>query len=53
MDAVGLNSFVMVHWLECNRLMMTDIISNMDAVACVRKYLVEASMARGLKILLL
>ena len=34
---------------ECSRLMMTAIISNMDAVACVRKYLVEASIARGLK----
>ena len=39
----------MVHWPECNRLMMTAIISSRDAVACVRKYLVEASMARGLK----
>ena len=27
---------------------MTAIISNMGVVACVKKYLVEASMARGL-----
>lgn len=27
---------------------MTPIISNIEAVACVRKYFVEASMARGL-----
>lgn len=48
MDAVGLNSFVMVHWPEYIKLIMTAIISNVDAVACVRKYLVEASTARGL-----
>ena len=47
MDAVGLNSFVMVHWPECSRLMMTAIISNMDAATCVRNYLVEASIAHG------
>ena len=29
--------------------MMTAIISNMDVMACVKKYLAEASMARGLK----
>lgn len=27
---------------------MTPIISNIEAVACVRKYFVDASMARGL-----
>ena len=43
------NTFVMVHWPEYRKLMMTAIISNMDAVACVKKYLVEASMAHGLK----
>ena len=48
-DAVGLNNFVTVHWPECDRLMMTAIISSVDVVACFRKYLVEASMARGLK----
>ena len=47
-DAVGLNTFVMVHWPEQSKLMMTAIISNMGVVACVKKYLVEASMARGL-----
>ena len=29
--------------------MMTANISNINAVACVKKYLVEASMAHGLK----
>lgn len=48
MDAVGLNSFVMVHWPEYIKLIMTAIMSNAEAVACVRKYLVEASVARGL-----
>ena len=44
----GLKIFVMVHWPEYNRLMITAIISNIDVVACVRKYLVDASRARGL-----
>lgn len=48
MDAVGLKTFVIVHWLEYIRLMMIAIMRSMDAVAWVRKYLVEASMARGL-----
>lgn len=48
MDAVGLKTFVIVHWPECMRLMMIAIMRSMDAVAWVRKYLVEASMARGL-----
>ena len=47
-DTVGLKIFVMVHWPEYNRLMITAIISNIDVVACVRKYLVDASRARGL-----
>lgn len=48
-DAVGLNILVMVHWPEYNKLITTAIMSSIDAVAWVRKYLVEASMARGLK----
>ena len=52
-DAVGLNIFVIVHWPEYSKLMMTAIISSMDVVACVKKYLVEASMACGLKFFLL
>lgn len=47
MDAVGSNSFMMVHWPECVRLMVTASMSSVDAVACVRKYLAEASVARG------
>lgn len=48
MDAVGLKIFVIVHWLENIRLMIIAIMRSIDAVACVRKYLVAASMARGL-----
>lgn len=48
MDAVGSNNFMMVHWLECIRLIIIASISNEEAVACVRKYLAEASVARGL-----
>ena len=47
-DAVGLKISVIVHCLEYNRLMIIAIISNIDVVACVRKYLVDASMAYGL-----
>ena len=41
---VGLKIFVIVHRLEYNRLMITAIISNIDVVACVWKYLVHASI---------
>lgn len=47
-EAVGLKIFVTVHWPEWRRLMMMANMSSMDAVACVRKYLVEASVDRGL-----
>lgn len=47
-DAVGLNSFITVHWPENIRLMITAIISSIEAVDWVRKYLVDASVARGL-----
>lgn len=47
-EAVGLRMFVMVHWPEWRRLIMIASMSSMDAVACVRKYLVEASVDRGL-----
>ena len=43
-----LKTFVIVHWPECMRLMMIAIMRSIDAVAWVRKYLVEASMVRGL-----
>ena len=32
MEAVGLNSFIMVHWPENIKLMMIAIISNIEAV---------------------
>lgn len=47
-EAVGSSMLVTVHWPECSRLIIMASISSMDAVAWVRKYLVEASMARGL-----
>lgn len=47
-EAIGLRMFVTVHWPEWRRLMMMASMSSMDAVACVRKYLVDASVDRGL-----
>lgn len=47
-EAVGFMMFVTVHWPEYKRFRMMASISSIDAVAWVRKYLVEASMARGL-----
>lgn len=44
-DAVGLKMFTAVHWPEYGRL----FISNTDLMACVKKYLADASMARELK----
>lgn len=44
--AVGLNILVMVHWPECK--LTTAIISSIDAAACVRRYLVDPSIAHGL-----
>lgn len=47
-DATGLNNFITVHWPENIRLIMTAIISSIEAVDWVKKYLVDASVARGL-----
>lgn len=47
-EATGLNNFITVHWPENIRLIMTAIINNIEAVDWVRKYLVDASVARGL-----
>lgn len=47
-DATGLNSFITVHWPENIRLIITAIISSIEAVDWVKKYLVAASVARGL-----
>ena len=46
-EATGLNNFITVHWSENIRLIMTAIINNIEAVDWVRKYLVDASVARG------
>ena len=46
--ATGFNNFITVHWPENIRLIMTAIINNIEAVDWVRKYLVDASVARGL-----
>ena len=48
MDAVGLSNFITVHWPENIKLMIMAIISNIEAVDWVRKYLVDASLAHGL-----
>ena len=48
MDAVGLDNFIMVPCPENIKLMITAIISNIEAVDWVRKYLVDASVAHGL-----
>lgn len=47
-EAVGLVMCETVHWPECKRLRIMANINSIDAVACVRKYLVAASVARGL-----
>lgn len=47
-DATGLNSFITVHWPENIRLIITAIISSIEAVDWVKKYLIAASVARGL-----
>lgn len=49
--AMGLRFFDTVHCPEPRRLMMSPTISSMDAVACVRQYFVDASMAYGLNFL--
>lgn len=47
-EAIGFSILVRVHWPEYSRLIIIANMSSIDAVAWVRKYLVEASMARGL-----
>lgn len=47
-DAVGLISFMIDQWPEYNKLIIAAIIRSIDAVACVRKYFVAASVDRGL-----
>lgn len=47
MDTAGFEIFENIHWPEY-RLRVTPIIKSMEVVACVRKYFVDASIARGL-----
>lgn len=47
-DAVGLKIFVIVHCLEYIKLAIIAIIGSRYVVACVRKYLVDTSIACGL-----
>ena len=46
--ASGLEIFMIVHWPEYMKLIITAIIRSADAVVCTRKYLVAASVDRGL-----
>lgn len=46
-EATGLDSFITVHWPENIRLIIIAIINSIEAVDWVRKYLVDASVARG------
>ncbi|WP_337904971.1 hypothetical protein, partial [Mesomycoplasma ovipneumoniae] len=48
MEAIGLNSFITVHWPENMKLMIMAIINSIEDVDWGRKYLVDASVARGL-----
>lgn len=48
MDAVGFVMLVMVHWPEYSRFIIIANIRIIEAVAWVMKYLVEASIERGL-----
>lgn len=43
-----LRVFDIVHYPEYRRLKMIPIIRSIDAVACVRKYFVDVSVAHGL-----
>lgn len=48
LDAVEFRVLETVHCPVSNRLTIIPSIRSMDAVACVRKYFVDASTARGL-----
>ena len=52
-DIIGLNNFVMVYRPETNRFIITVIMSNIDTVDYVKKYLVDASVAYGLNIFII
>lgn len=46
-DARGWFSWVMSHWPVDQALVMLEKRINVEAAACTRKYLIDASMARG------
>lgn len=46
-DVVWLGIFMTVNCPEYNMLMMLSIITGIDTVACVKKYLVAASVDHG------
>ena len=52
-NATGLNSFITVHWPENIRLIIMAIISSIEAIDWVKKYLVDASVAHGLCFLII
>lgn len=47
-DAVGLTIFMIDQWPVYSRLIVAAIIRSMEAVVCVKKYFVAASVDRGL-----
>lgn len=47
-DAIGLINFITDQWPVYNKLIIADSIKSIEAVACVRKYFVAASVDRGL-----
>lgn len=49
-DVIGCGVFSTVHWPVSSRLIMIPSMRSMDAVAWARKYFVDASMVRGLKL---
>lgn len=48
MDAIGLINLEMDQWPVFRRLMIAAIMRIIEAVACVKKYFVAASVDRGL-----
>lgn len=51
-DDTWLIGFMIVHWPEFMKLMITAIMRIMDAVAWIKKYLEAASVERGLALLI-
>lgn len=52
-DAIGLNNFVTVYWPENSRFITTVITSNIATMDCVKKYLVDVSVAYELNIFII